>query len=59
MTNWTMELLERVLRASEGVDDYIHTVADAFERYRMSGRPIDEQILQRTTKAYLRLFEEE
>lgn len=53
MTNWTMELLEQVLRKQAITDDYIDAVANALERFRASGSPMDEQALRKAARDYL------
>lgn len=57
MTSTTMELLEQVLRAQEGNDDYISEVADALERLRVRNRPVDEIALRQAMEKYLRKVE--
>ena len=59
MTNQTMELLERVLRAQEENDGFVPVseVADALHRFRVLGRPSDEQELIEAAEAFLREVE--
>ena len=57
VTNATMELLERVLRAQEENDDYISDVADALERLWVRNRPVDEIALRQAMEKYLRKVE--
>ena len=57
MTNQTMELLERVLRAQDANDDYIDEVADALQLFRTRGWPVDEIALRQAARNYLKEVE--
>lgn len=61
MTSTTMELLERVLRAQEENDGFVPVseVADALHRFRVLGRPSDEQELIEACEKFLKEVGEE
>ena len=61
VTNKTMELLERVLRKIDSVSiapDSFDEVADALHRFRVLGRPHDEEELIEACEEFLREMEE-
>lgn len=57
MTNATMSLLVRVFQSLEDNDDYIHSVAEALERYRLTGSLADEKALRMEASKYLETTE--
>lgn len=57
MTNATMSLLVRVFQSLEDTDDYIHSVAEALERYRLTGSLADEKALRMEASKYLETTE--
>ncbi len=62
MTSTTMELLERVLREIDSnsiTPAPIDEVADALHRFRVLGRPHDEEELIEACEEFLREMEEE
>ncbi len=57
MTSTTMELLWRVLLFRKDNDKKLSAVADALERFRVRGRPVDEIALRQAAEAYLKKAE--
>lgn len=55
MSCLTVTLIIQVLRAQEETDDFIHTIADALERFESSGEYDDEEAVQKAAKAYLKV----